>query len=228
MTASCPYHIPPIVLLLLPVALLSGCANQGYSIIASTATTIGVGISQQPTSGSLDATLGYKRAELAFVPTNRRSGADPGSVGGGARDSGNVIMELRYSGSFFDNANAGIYQRLAVGDVAVQQDSTTLLFAKDSAGNIDTETARAILNVKALPAVAKGTVSAKLPLSDKYRSYQNDPTTREKFNSAVKGVKPDNSDYKSFDDFILEKDTPEKTIENVRNNLEALGISFSS
>src|SRR3972149_2998961 len=101
--------------------MLAGCSTQGYSVIAATGTTIGVGISQNPTSGVVDATLGYKRAELAFVPTNRNGGKKAGDHFEGARDSANVIIDRQYRGICRSVGRCGFFRRLVVGDIAVAQ-----------------------------------------------------------------------------------------------------------
>lgn len=139
----------------LTVLFLHGCAAVSSSVIASTGTTIGVKLSQNPTSQTPTAVLGYKRAELAYVPTNRgtadktttkqdskghpvvaQEGGLP-TTAGGARDSANVLMELRYSGIFHWGSGSGIYQRLAVGDRAVSQPGAAFMFSKDFKGEID-------------------------------------------------------------------------------------------
>src|SRR5262245_16999965 len=129
--------IPVLAPILVIGIAATGCANQGYSVIASTATTIGVGISQQPSNGAVDATLGYKRAEFAFVPTNRNSGEAAGATGGGAKDTGNVILELKYFGIFSTGSDSGVYQRLAVGETAVKQPGAAALFLKGADGKLD-------------------------------------------------------------------------------------------
>jgi len=146
--------------LILP--LIQGCTAAGSSVIASTGTVIGVEISQNQTSQTPTATLGYKRAELAYVPTNRgtvdkvkkvtgadgvitetHEGAIP-AMKDGARDSANVLMELRYVGIFDVGSASGIYQRLAVGDKAVAQPGASLMFAKNDTGKVDATAAGAI------------------------------------------------------------------------------------
>ena len=47
----------------------AGCASD-HAVIASTATTIGVEVSSNPTTGVPTGVLGYRRAEFAFVATN--------------------------------------------------------------------------------------------------------------------------------------------------------------
>lgn len=213
----------PVVLSVLLSALLSGCANQGYSVIASTSTTIGVGISQQPTNGTFDATFGYKRAEIAFVPTNRNSGEIAGDTGGGAKDTGNVIMELRYLGIFSTDADSGIYQRLAVGDIAVKENGTALLFAKGPDGKVNPETASAILAVQSVPVAAPEATADKTPLSRKYKSYKdtNDSASVKKFNDAAV-----EAGFKDFDSFLIEPNTTPQKVKTVRDSLETNGISF--
>lgn len=126
--------------------LVSACAEQGYSVIAATGTTIGLSVGSAPSGTGVDTVLGYDRAEFAFVPTNRNSGDDAGSNGNGAKDSANVLMELRYGGT----GSSSIYQRLAVGDVAVTQPGASLMFARDGEGKIDAKTQAALQNVLAI------------------------------------------------------------------------------
>jgi hypothetical protein len=143
---------------------VTGCADQGYSVLASTATMIGVEVSQNPATQMPQGKLGYNRAELAFVPTNRNGGKNStGSVGGGAADSANVLMELRYGGIFDLGESSGIYQRLAVGTEAVKQPGASVMFAKDADGSIDTETAKALAAVKAIPEVKEDLEKKKCP-----------------------------------------------------------------
>jgi hypothetical protein len=141
------------------ISFLSHCSATPNSVIASTGTTIGVELSENPSSQSISGVLGYKRAELAYVPTNKSSAKktttstdaqgkvttidEDGSpsVKNGASDSANVLMELKYK-SIFSFKNGGIYQRLAVGNLAVQQPGAALMFAKNDNGTIDPSTAK--------------------------------------------------------------------------------------
>ncbi|MBU1052570.1 MAG: hypothetical protein KKC46_01935 [Proteobacteria bacterium] len=149
---------------------VSGCTS-GSSIIASTGTVIGVEISQNPATQNPTASLGYKRAELAYVPTNRatsnktvRTENSDGTITtttkegipdlkDGARDSANVIMELKYFGIFSWGDESGIYQRLAVGDKAVSEPGAALLFSKDSSGKVDQNIAKSVARAETLNAV---------------------------------------------------------------------------
>jgi hypothetical protein len=173
-----PYYLLAISSL---YVITSGCAQQGYTVIAATNTTIGVGISQQPTNGGVDATLGYKRQELAFIPTNRLDKSDQPSAGGteshGAKDTGNVIMEIRQSGIFSFDKDAGIYQRLAVGDIAVHEPGATLMFAKGNDGELDAATQQAIINISKLPSDPPDTRNLKSILRNKYQACKANADT---------------------------------------------------
>lgn len=157
-----------------------GCASRiNHYVLASTGTSIGVDISQDPKTQMYYGKLGYNRGEVALVPTNRGICMKQKSVGagvpleagsreeseaaggdqaaarsgewyctdnykGGASDTTDVLMELRYQGIFSFTANGGIYQRLAVGKNAVQSQATTLMFAKSNAGNVTDDSVGAV------------------------------------------------------------------------------------
>lgn len=129
----------------LSVVGLYGCfEKQGYSVLAATGTVIGVEVSQNPATQTPQAKLGYNRGEFAFVPTNRDGGKAAGTSHNGASDSANVIMELRYGGIFDTGSTSGIYQRLAVGAVAVQEPGAAFMFAKDASGTLTDNTSQAV------------------------------------------------------------------------------------
>jgi len=196
-------------------AVLTACANQGYSVIASTATTIGVSIGQQPANGTMDATLGYKRAEFALVPTNRAASA---SEPKGASDSSNVIMELRYGGIFSTGGDSGIYQRLAIGDQAVKQKGAAYMFAKGNDGKLDPRTAAAVAKVP----VALERPDAMKPLASKYVELEGkkDADALKKFDKAAQ-----DAGYTDFEDFYF--NGKEQDIPKVRKALEDAGVKFS-
>jgi hypothetical protein len=106
---------------------LVGCQaiDRNY-VITGTGTILGVQVAENPTTQLYEAKFGYSRAETALVPTNGVS----------------VLMELKYSGIF--SRSGGIYQRLAVGDVAVRQPGASFMFAKDANGQVSTNVADAI------------------------------------------------------------------------------------
>lgn len=120
------------------LAALSGCAEQGYAVIATTATNIGLEISQHPATNAPQFKLGYNRAEYALVPSNRPSNERTPADGrpAGAAETADALMELRYGGGAGTQIDTSIYQRLAVGETAVRQPGATLLFARRPDGDV--------------------------------------------------------------------------------------------
>ncbi|MHB8067596.1 MAG: hypothetical protein ACYDIC_06810 [Desulfobaccales bacterium] len=116
---------------------LSGCQTPP-SVIAVTGTMFGVEVSQNPATQLPQAKIGYNRAEFAMVnkngggPSSQGQAGQSGKAGQTGQDVPNVLMEFGYGGT---NANS-IYQRLAVGEHAVQQDGAAAMFLKDSNGNL--------------------------------------------------------------------------------------------
>lgn len=203
--------------------VISGCAQQGYTVIAASNTTIGVGISQQPTNGTVDATLGYKRQELAFVPTNRLGQSDQANAGGagaqGARDTGNVIMEIRQAGIFSTSENSGIYQRLAVGDIAVKQTGAALMFAKGHDGELDADTKQALLNIAGLPSEESSVTQLKKIIRIKYQTCQKNGDTAcvKKIDSAAKSINPRANSLIDF----YNQNPPEKDLQTLLKSISA-------
>lgn len=137
---------PTMAAALAAATLAAGCAEQGYSVIATTATSVGLEISQAPTTRAPQFVLGYRRAEHAFVPTDRPSDAKTAAGVEGVRGSersADVLMELRYGGGYGDGVDSAIYQRLAVGRTAVSQPGAALLFLKGPDGTTSPEAVRA-------------------------------------------------------------------------------------
>lgn len=133
--------------------ILVGCTNTQHQVLAATGTVIGIDISQDPATGAPHAKIGYDRAELAVVPTNRslctkeKNSAEPKCTelqGAGAKDTTDVLMELRFKSAFTFSGDAGIYQRLAVGANAVGQPGAAFMFAKDASGELKPDTANAV------------------------------------------------------------------------------------
>ena len=136
---------------------LTACSNAQHQVIAATGTVIGLEISENMATQTANAKLGYNRSELAIVPTNRSTCAKAKKTGepvcspeygGGAKDTTDVLMELRYKSNLTLKGDAGIYQRLAVGSNAVKQPGATLMFSKDEAGNIDKNTSKYIVQAE--------------------------------------------------------------------------------
>ncbi|RVU35379.1 hypothetical protein EOE67_14480 [Rheinheimera riviphila] len=208
-----------LTLLFSQLILLTGCSTQGYSVIATTATTIGVGLAQQPANGTLDATLGYKRAEFALVPTNRNAGDDAGTNNQGAADSAEVIMELRYSGIFATSDNSGIYQRLAIGKEAVKSQGAAIMFAKAPDGTLSTEATKALKAVNTVHVVPSAENLTKGKLSQIFNG--SNEAQKALFNQAAV-----DAGYSNFGSFAIELNTSDDKLKKVIAQLKANGIAL--
>lgn len=118
-------NITNIAFILGSALVITGCQSPPKSVVAATGTNIGLEFAQNPATQAPEMRLGYNRAEVAIVSENEYDG-----------DVANVLMELRYGGS--DSTHPGIYQRLAVGKTAVQQDGASAMFLKNADGTIPT------------------------------------------------------------------------------------------
>jgi hypothetical protein len=73
-------------------------------------------------------------------------------IGGGAKDSSNVLFETSFSNFFSFWRDNLIYQRVAVGDSAVCQPGAVAMLAKDSTGKLpDVDVMNALNGIKAPP-----------------------------------------------------------------------------
>lgn len=144
--------------------LLAGCTTR-QTVIAATGTVIGVEITQNPATQLYGAKLGYNRGELAIIPSGKTE------QGGSASDTADVIMELRY-GAMFSFTESSLYQRLAVGKVAVAQPGAALMFAKSPDGKLNPEVAKSIAAVQAIPAQDAALTADLAALA---RRYQESP-----------------------------------------------------
>lgn len=141
---------PSLLLLCATAIVLCGCGHTRDYVISGSGTVIGVEIGQNPASQMYHAKLGYVRTEVALVPTNRGTSTNGPAVNGGAKDTANVIMELKFNGIF--SSSGGIYQRLAVGDKAVGQPGAAIMFAKDAQGSVSSNVVDAITShIKQIP-----------------------------------------------------------------------------
>lgn len=122
-------------LAILLLALCAGCASERNNVVVGTSTVIGLSVAQNPASQLYEAKLGYARVEVALIPTNKR-GTNAPTTGNGAADTANVLMELHYA-NIFSFTDAGIYQRLAVGSIAVAQPGASLMFSKSPTGVVN-------------------------------------------------------------------------------------------
>jgi hypothetical protein len=192
-------------------------------VIASTATVIGVEISQNPATQAPQAKLGYNRGEFAFVPTNRHAGEAAGNPQRGASDTANVIMELRYGGIFDLGPSSGIYQRLAVGETAVRQDGAALLFMKNAEGQIDPAAARALEAVTSLPLVSPDVEAARSIIAKKFLGFKEkeDVEALKKFDNAARAL-----GYESFGEFFVDRKATVEMVNRMRDELKMRGITF--
>lgn len=199
---------------------LYGCGKPGYSVLATTATVIGVEISQNSATQTPQAKLGYNRAEFAFVPTNRNEGTpSSGGVGNpvtGAGETGNVIMELRYGGIFDWGASSGIYQRLAVGTEAVNQPGASLMFAKNADGELDSQTAAALQAVSKIPTVDLDLNHKRACLSKEYNALYKDKDLANMtlFDQAAK-----KAGFANFSAFQLSSNINQQQLDTITNDL---------
>jgi len=118
-----------VVSTMLAAIFCIGCVNTN-SVIVATGTLLGVKVAQNPATQLYQAELGFSRAEFGYIPLN------------GTNRSANVMMELKYNNLF---TGGGLYQRLAVGDIAVGQPGASMLFAKDSSGNLSLTNLNAVM-----------------------------------------------------------------------------------
>lgn len=225
---------------LVQIFIIQGCAETSHSIIAATETTIGVNISQNPATDSPQAKLGYNRAELAIVPTNRSKSKEAGTVKNGAKDVADVLMELRYGGIFDTGSTSGIYQRLAVGSTAVIQPGADVMFAKDSAGIVSNNSVAALNAVKAVPVQSESVLKEKRKLADAYRNIKHDRTlndvTRQNrlsvFTDAARNAgysitEKDVSEGKDeFMIFLSDTHTDYEKVSNIKKSIESKGVTI--
>jgi hypothetical protein len=207
-------RILPMLSLVLVALLLAGCAHGKHNVVAATGTSIGLEIAQNPSSQMYQAKLGYHRAELAIVPSNRSSsGTNDPSFGGGAADTTDVVMELNYA-NIFSLSQSGIYQRLAVGKTAVSQPGAAFMFAKGKDGNLDPKIADSVSKaVQTIPEVKPDVTKLKVPLADAYT--QKKATDLAKFDSAARAA-----GYASFDAFLIDPATTAEQVETVKKGLQ--------
>lgn len=100
---------------------LAGCAMPHNFVVVTSGTTIGFDVSQAPATSTPQATLAYKRVELAVVPVST-NGCVP-----------DVLMDFDFKTSIFSSAG-GIHSRLAVGSNATTQTPAALMMLKQKDG----------------------------------------------------------------------------------------------
>jgi hypothetical protein len=148
------------------VIVLSACGNEVGGIVASTGTVIGIEGSQSPAADSPQATIGYKRAEYTFVPAKQIGEVTEAETCGKNANGETVCIKNDYpiyatpnvlTEVYFDTILwSTLYQRMAVGETAVQQGGASIIFAKNSDGTLDTSAAAAIAATKTPTATSYG------------------------------------------------------------------------
>lgn len=205
--------------------LLTGCAADKDHVLAATTTVIGVQIHQKDTDKTPELKVGYARTELAFVPTDKRSDTD--SAGGSATNSAEVLMEINAQGSVGLGTayQGGIYQRLAVGPIAVSQPGAALMMAKDASGNINSNTATAVANAtKAIHTIQESRpalTATRRQYTDAYNNASED--VKKKFDAAAREA---DSRYSDFNDFI--SNAPDEDLPKFADSLNRQGVTVNS
>ena len=189
-------------------ALVTGCATS-HSVIVSTGTVLGVAVAENPSTGMYEARFGYARTEFAHVPSNRARHTNEVSIGQGAKDTANVLMEVRMENLFKGGL---VYQRLAVGDSAVTQPGATLLFSKSPNGTTDTAALAAVQSIKSPEATA---VASALPLANAYRMSDN----KDAFDAIAR-----KNGFISFSAFLIDPDISQAKVDGVARDLKTLGL----
>jgi hypothetical protein len=202
-----------IIPLIALVALVAGCAQNRHYVTAATSTIIGLEIAQNPSTQMYNAKLGYNRAELALVPSNRGTDKDDQSTGGGAADTTDVVMELHYA-NIFSLSSSGIYQRLAVGHNAVAQPGAAFMFAKGKDGTLDPKVADSVSRaIGVVPLVSADVAALKVPIAAAYQ--QNKATAKAKFDAAAKAA-----GFQDFESFLTDAKTTAAQVEAVKKGLQ--------
>ncbi|MFN0011011.1 MAG: hypothetical protein ACKVS8_05130 [Phycisphaerales bacterium] len=176
-----------LLLAALMLVPLVGCSDRllRESVLASTQSTIGLAIGENPRTGLYEGSLGYARGELFLVPTGKRIVNSAGEQVAGAdgtleRLSTNdaditpeVLGEILADGAFVAGPLApgapaqplrvGVYQRLAVGKLAVSTPAAVALMARDPHA---ADAAAGALQDRTLDELAAESVPVRFTLTD--------------------------------------------------------------
>jgi hypothetical protein len=110
-----------IGVVILALTMLVGCKTPPNYIVMTSGTTLGFDVSESPATASPQATLAYKRVELALVPCQTNYTPD-------------ALMEFRFeSGMFVKNY---IYSRVATGPNATVASPAAVMMSKDKTGSL--------------------------------------------------------------------------------------------
>jgi len=175
---------------LIALVLLTGCSTR-HAVLVNTGTVLGVQVAENPASGLYEARFGYARTEFAYVPSNRAGTTNETNYSGGAKDTADVLLELRMENIFKGGL---VYQRLAVGENAVKQPGAAMLFSKSADGVLDPKVAEAVgASLKTIPAANSQGIDAKIPIA---KAYEASPQ-KTKFDVVAM-----QEGYRNFADFL--------------------------
>lgn len=133
--------------LALLVMLMFGCSSQTCVLVQQTR-GIGIRASYNSQSQLPEFWLGYIGNSLVLAPTNRQADTtDVGEPGGagqceGAKDTTNIITDFQLSNFFSFWRDHGVYERVAIGDKAVENAKWMML--RDAGGELSSSTIEAI------------------------------------------------------------------------------------
>lgn len=193
-----PGHSAKLLVLSMLAGLVSGCRTGSSDVLAHTSTLIGADISESTQTTLPKLKLGYARDELAIVPTNRRNSAGQNSTNAlethykeGAKDSANVLMEIHASSMIQSlTFGANIYQRLAVGDIAVTQPGAAFMLAKKNDGSLDGGKAQAVSDAISNSRQVFGVkdIDERVAVFDTYRDALADDQKKKQLDDVILGV----------------------------------------
>lgn len=195
-------------LFLIALLAVAGCSsNHKHAVIAHTATILGIQLAENP---SYEVKLGFVRSEFAIVPSNRSSKDGDPTTGGGASDTADMLMELRYGALL--SRDATLYQRLAVGSVAVSQPGAAFMFAKSRDGTLDATAADAVAkSFRGAPVSDAASATGKAPLARRFQEAAD----KSAFEAAAK-----KQGYASFAEFLIEPSTKPEVLKAITDELK--------
>ena len=193
-----------IGMLIVSMLVITGCSTPQSCIVATNNTGIGIVVSYNPQSQMPDGKLGYVNSAFTIVPTNRAWSKDVPASGDGANDTGNVLLETSFTNWFCFWKSQNIYQRVAVGNIAVVQPGAVALMAKNNDGTINVDAVKALAG---MPTYNKATLVAKSDLINKYVKM-----TPEQKAQVIDALNKINISWDKFIDDINADLAPVKTI----------------
>lgn len=114
---------------------LQGCAIHPNYVIFISGTTVGFDVSQAPAAETPQATLAYKRVEVAIVPCTTNG------------DVPDTLMDFDFKTAIF-TSGGGIHSRIATGPHATTQTPASIMMSKDSNGLFPTNLPTVLPNIK--------------------------------------------------------------------------------